>query len=249
MNYTTHNALFLISIILNSLFLLFTFWFVSRKGGISYIKSIISIVRNKYSKGGWGVNSYYKDKKSQFEILPKSSDSIIFLGDSLTDQGEWVELLGNANIKNRGISGDTIGRILNRLDTIIQTKPKQIFIMVGINDLVNEKKSIEAVLEGYKTILSEFKTQSPNTQVFFQSVLPVNNDFVLFWLNNSNIIQLNLQLKSLAKQMNLQYIDLFSHLADDENRLDAKYTTDGLHLNGKGYLIWKEVVEKYVAVN
>lgn len=249
MKYTTQNALFLISIILNSLFLLFTFLFVSRKGGISYIKSIISIVRNKYSQDGWGINAYYKDKKSQFEILPKSSDSILFLGDSLTDQGEWVELLGNANIKNRGISGDTIGRILNRLDTIIQTKPKQIFLMVGINDLVNEKKSIEAVLEGYKIILSELQTQSPNTQVFVQSVLPVNNDFVLFWLNNNNIIQVNLQLQSLAKQMNLQYIDLFSHLADAENRLDAKYTTDGLHLNGKGYLIWKEIVEKYVAVN
>mgnify|MGYP001793950206 CR=1 FL=1 len=249
MNYITHNTLFLISIVLNSLFLLFTFFFVSRKGGISYIKSIISIIGNKYSKNGWGINAYYKDKKSQFEILPKSSDSILFVGDSLTDQGEWVELLGNPNIKNRGISGDTIGRILNRLDTIIQTKPKQIFLMVGINDLVNEKKSIEAVLEGYKTILSELQTHTPNTEVFIQSVLPVNNDFVLFWQNNDNIIKLNLKLQSLAKEISLQYIDLFSHLADAENRLDAKYTTDGVHLNGFAYLIWKEVVESYVAVN
>jgi lysophospholipase L1-like esterase len=47
------------------------------------------------------------------------------LGDSITDEGEWTELLG-FNVKNRGISGDTIERILHRLDTILESKPKQI---------------------------------------------------------------------------------------------------------------------------
>ncbi|MEM9923556.1 MAG: GDSL-type esterase/lipase family protein [Cyanobacteria bacterium P01_D01_bin.50] len=249
MNNTIGNVLLLISIILNSLFFLFIILFASRKGGIPYIKSIISNFVNKSNKNGLNINAYYKHKKSQFEILPKSNDSIIFLGDSLTDQGEWVELFGNPNIKNRGISGDTIDRILNRLDTIILTKPKQIFLMVGINDFVNQKKSIEAVLKGYQKILSELQTQTTETEVFIQSVLPVNNDLFIFWHKNDNIIKFNLELQELAKQFNPQYIDIFSHLADSDNQLDATFTTDGLHLNGKGYLIWKEVVEKYVAAN
>jgi lysophospholipase L1-like esterase len=39
---------------------------------------------------------------------------------------------------------------------------------------------------------------------------------------------------------------LYSHLADSQNQLDDRYTLDGVHLNGQAYLVWKEVIEKYV---
>jgi lysophospholipase L1-like esterase len=57
---------------------------------------------------------------------------------------------------------------------------------------------------------------------------------------------LNEQLKDLAKTFPFQYIDLFSSFLDGNNELDAQYTTDGLHLNGQGYLIWKGIIEKQV---
>lgn len=249
MNYKTNSVLLLISIVFNLLFLLFALFLIFQKGGIYYIKSKILTMGKKTIQNDLNINSYYKHKKSQFEILPKSKDCIIFLGDSLTDEGEWLELLENTNIINRGISGDTTRRILNRLDAIIQAKPKQIFLMVGINDFLNENKSIEEVLSQYKIILEELQNQIPQTQVFIQSVLPVNNNLVLFWQNNDNIMKFNLKLQELAKEFNHQYIDVFSRLADSENQLDARYTTDGVHLNGKAYLIWKEAVEKYIAVN
>ena len=103
------------------------------------------------------INSYYKHKKSQFEVLTFAHDSILFLGDSLTDEGEWVELLGNTNIVNRGISGDTTRRILNRLDAVVDTKPKQIFLMVGINDFVNEKKNIKSMEDFIRHFYNEVK--------------------------------------------------------------------------------------------
>ncbi|NJM19943.1 MAG: G-D-S-L family lipolytic protein [Richelia sp. RM2_1_2] len=249
MNNTIHNLLLLISVSLNICFLLFAISFILRKGGIFYIKSKISHLRNKSENKVWNINAYYKHKKSQFEILPKSNDSIVFLGDSLTDEGEWFELLGNPQIKNRGISGDTTARILNRLDTIINTKPKQIFLMVGINDFANEKKSIAELLKGYQEILRDLQTHTPNTQVFIQSVLPVNNDITLFWQNNDIIVKFNFKLQQLAKEFSYQYIDVYSHLVDSKNQLDAQYTTDGVHLNGKAYLIWKEVISKYVGEN
>lgn len=249
MNYKLNSLLLLVSTSLNILFLLFALWIIFRKGGIFYLKSKILSLGKKSVQNEWNINSYYKHKKSQFELLPQSNDSIIFLGDSITDEGEWFELLRNNNIKNRGISGDTTGRILNRLDTIIQAKPKQIFLMVGINDLVNEKKSIEQVLSQYTMILEQLQAQTPQTKVFIQSVLPVNNNLALFDQNNNIVIQLNLKLQELAKQFNYQYIDVFYPLADSQNELDAQYTTDGLHLNGKAYLTWKEVVENYVAIN
>ncbi|WP_414623048.1 GDSL-type esterase/lipase family protein [Calothrix sp. CCY 0018] len=249
MNYNLNNLLLLISTSLNFIFLLLVVLVIFKKGGINYLKSKVLTMGKINIQSDLNINSYYKHKKSQFEILPKSNDSILFLGDSLTDEGEWVELLGNTNIVNRGISGDTTRRILNRLDVIIQTKPKQIFLMVGINDFVNEKKSIEEVLGKYKMILEELQKQIPHTEVFIQSVLPVNNNLTYFLQDNENVIKFNLKLQALAKEFHYQYIDVFSYLADSENQLDVKYTTDGVHLNGKAYLIWKEAVEKYVAVN
>ncbi len=92
---------------------------------------------------------YYWHKQSQFEILPSSESEIIMLGDSITDEGEWTELFRNLNIKNRGISGDTTIGILNRLHTLIASRPKQIFIMIGINDLLGNQTT-QKVLENYQ---------------------------------------------------------------------------------------------------
>ncbi|MEM1394303.1 MAG: GDSL-type esterase/lipase family protein [Cyanobacteria bacterium P01_H01_bin.150] len=244
-----NNLLLLISVSLNILFLSICLIVILQKGGIYYLKSKILAFGKRNIQNDLNINSYYKHKKSQFEILTESNDSILFLGDSLTDEGEWTELLRNKNIINRGISGDTTRRILNRLDAIIQTKPKQIFLMVGINDFVNEKKSIEQVLDKYKVILEELKSKIPETEVFVQSVLPVNNNLTYFLQDNQKVIKFNLKLQELAKEFDYKYIDIFSNLADLDNQLDANYTTDGVHLNGKAYLIWKEAVEKHVAAS
>ena len=45
---------------------------------------------------------------------------------------------------------------------------------------------------------------------------------------------------------NVLYIDVYSALVDQKGMLDQRYTNDGLHLMGEGYLAWKEVIEKYV---
>jgi lysophospholipase L1-like esterase len=189
---------------------------------------------------------YYWHKLNQFTKLPQSESDIIMLGDSITDEGEWIELLSNINVKNRGISGDTTERVLHRLDSILTGKPKQIFLMLGINDLINTPKSVAQTLESYAKILHEFREKIPNTEIFIQSVLPVNNKVYIYWQDNNNILKLNLGLRELATKFNYQYIDLFSHLLDPENQLHTRYTKDGLHLNGEAYLVWKSAIEKYL---
>lgn len=172
------------------------------------------------------------------------------MGDSITDEGEWSELLGkshiNHNVLNRGISGDTTDRILQRIDVVIETQPKQIFLMVGINDLAMINKSVGKVIDKYKQILLKFKNAIPDTQVFIQSVLPVNQNIYLYWEDNQKIVNLNSKLKDLATEFDYEYIDIHSYFIDAEKQLDAKYTADGLHLNGKAYLLWAEIIKQYL---
>jgi lysophospholipase L1-like esterase len=245
MNDRVTALLLFTSSILNILFVLLGILFILRRGGFKYLSQKLF---HKKSQEEY-YEPYYLHKKSQFELLPKSDLDIIFLGDSLTEEGQWSELLENPNIKNRGIGGDTTDLILNRLDTILASKPKKVFLMVGINDMLGLGKAIktkEQILLVYSAILTELQTKVPNTEVFIQSILPVNNKTTRYWQDNNNILQINLQLRKLAEELSYQYIDVHSHLSNSKHQLDICYTEDGLHLNGRGYLKWKKAVEKYV---
>ena len=61
-------------------------------------------------------SEYNFQRRSLFEKLPVTSKDIVFLGNSITDGGEWNELLANPRVKNRGISGDRSSWMLDRLD-------------------------------------------------------------------------------------------------------------------------------------
>jgi len=71
--------------------------------------------------------TYYYQRATLFEQLPITSTDIVFLGNSLTDGCEWTELFGNPHIKNRGISGDEVMGIYDRIDPILKGKPAKIF--------------------------------------------------------------------------------------------------------------------------
>ncbi len=59
-------------------------------------------------------DEYWDRKSSLFEILLYAED-IVMLGNSITDGGEFSELFGIHNIKNRGISSDVITGVEKRL--------------------------------------------------------------------------------------------------------------------------------------
>jgi lysophospholipase L1-like esterase len=67
--------------------------------------------------------------------MPNDTSEIIFLGDINIDFCNWHELFGKSNFKNRCISGDIINGVINRLEEIVESKPKKVFLMIGTNDL------------------------------------------------------------------------------------------------------------------
>ncbi|MGB5595421.1 MAG: GDSL-type esterase/lipase family protein [Crocosphaera sp.] len=189
---------------------------------------------------------YYQAKTTIFQQLPNSNQEIIFLGDSLTDQGEWAEILQNPRVINRGISGDTTEGVLNRFNEIIEAKPQKIFLMIGTNDIWNEQKTVTEIINNYRQILKIIKTKSPQTKVYVQTLLPVNNINYSLKINNNDLFLVNDNLKQLAQEFNYQYIDLYSSFIDASQQLNPDYTYDGVHLNGKGYLLWGKLIKTYV---
>jgi len=181
--------------------------------------------------------------KSVFNELKTDKDDIIFVGDSLTDLCEWSELLDSKNIKNRGISGDRTSGILDIINDISIYKPEKIFLMVGINDL-NAGVDKDTILKNYKEILNKITSDSPETKIYIQSILPINKDIFDTRVTNETIKDVNFDLKKLETG-NIKYINLFDEFIDNNN-LYKTLTTDGIHLNSDGYLKWKELIKNYL---
>lgn len=193
-------------------------------------------------------SEYYYHKKSLFEALPNAENEIIWLGDSITDGNQWAELFGNPKMKNRGISGDITDGVLYRLDEVTESTPAKIFIMIGVNDFARDR-SVDYVLSNYRKIVDRIQEASPQTDIYIQSILPVNDEFPQFPSHTDetpDILEANRKLQKLAEEKESVYIDLFDDMSAEDNKLNPDYTEDGLHLNGKGYLVWKSAVEQYL---
>lgn len=59
-----------------------------------------------------------------------------------------------------------------------------------------------------------------------------------------HIPKVNAMLKANAGSMNYTYINLHPLFIDAQNRLDAKYTYEGLHLKPEAYIVWVAYLEK-----
>jgi lysophospholipase L1-like esterase len=193
--------------------------------------------------------TYYDQRKSLFELLPDTKNEIIFLGNSITDGSEWVELLQNQKAKNRGISGDTSEGVLNRLYQVTRVEPSKVFLLIGINDLA-KNISPDTIYVNICKIVSILRTKSPKTKVYVQSILPVNNTFKSFGGHTSRtpqVLEINGKLKSICPKLGATYVDLFSELKNpNDDLLNPMYTNDGLHLMGEGYVAWMKVIQPYL---
>lgn len=194
-------------------------------------------------------SEYYYQRVALFEKLPTSEDDIIFIGNSITNGCEWCELFDNPKIKNRGINGDTSLGVRDRMTSTLKGKPSKVFLMIGVNDIANGA-SPDSVINVMRDILDIAIKHTPHTKIYVQSILPINDSYNIFWghMDKSEQIRVyNSMLKDLCKEKNIPFIDLYSKFKNEYNdRMNLRYTNDGLHLMADGYLLWKEIVEPYV---
>lgn len=191
---------------------------------------------------------YYHQRATLFSSLPKTNDDIIFIGNSITDGGEWSETFNDLQFKNRGISGDISAGVLNRLDEVAKRKPAKVFLMIGVNDLARNI-SPDSIVKNILLIASYLRQETPSTKLFIQSILPVKDIFNKFPSHTSKakqIKEVNDALNKNAATKHFTYIDLYGSFCNEEGKLKPELSNDGLHLKGEGYLLWKHLVYSFV---
>lgn len=191
---------------------------------------------------------YYARRTTLFDELPIGKKDIVMLGNSLTDGCEFNELLGNRHIKNRGIVGDIIQGLIDRIGPIIKGQPKKLFIMSGVNDISHDV-SADSIARAMEKLIVMVKQGSPRTKIYLQSLLPFNNDvreWKLLKGRDHVVVEANALLEQVARRQGVTWINLYPLFVDDQGRLRADLTNDGLHLMGKGYLIWRDAIAPHI---
>lgn len=184
------------------------------------------------------LKNHYSERTSHFKLQPLRKSDIVFIGDSITEQGlNWAIRFNDLRVRNRGISGDMTYGVLARLNELKAAPPKAIFLKIGVNDIFNfhyikQVKNLSSISENIEKIVTQLNEALPNTQIYVQSILPDHRDFITQMAQT-----VNKQIKAI-KHARFTYIDLHPAFLGAQGTLNEALTTDGTHLNEAGYALW-----------
>ncbi|OKH49207.1 lysophospholipase [Phormidium tenue NIES-30] len=169
----------------------------------------------------------------------------VLLGDSLTLWFPANMLPGRRTWLNQAISGEKSTGLRDRLYLLDNTSPEAVFIMVGINDLIWGGSEADLVYNVRKMVDYLHRTH-PQTRVVVQSILPHGGEMAtwegrdrLVAVSPDQIRTVNAQLKAVAAETGAEFLDLYPLFTNGDGYLRADLTTDGLHLNQDGYMVWR----------
>lgn len=206
--------------------------------GTTYVASAQNVVKIDSNFA----NYYYQQRVEYFNKMPHAKNEVVFLGNSITERGEWQEILSDYPypIVNRGVGGDNSFGILARLGEVLSAKPRVIFLMDGINDLFR-KLPYEVSINNYRRIIRMIKARSPKTKIYIESALPINEEMTkeAYTKGRSAMVPvLNVKIKQLAAEENITYINIVPLFADANGNLRKDVSPDGVHLKASAYIDW-----------
>ena len=176
------------------------------------------------------------------EIPISDSIAIAMLGNSLTAYADWNTLLGRNDIQNFGIADFSMKQLSWLLDPwVIASKPDICFINGGQEDIMLGIP-LERTADDYSMILDSLQNNG---------IMPVVQSTLMNWEDperNRQVYRMNQLLKEICKKKNLDFINLNAVLSNN-NSLKPQVTTDGMHLNSKGYELWAIMLNDYLLLN
>lgn len=178
---------------------------------------------------------WYNARTEHYSLSKITQADIVMVGDSNTANGLWSEWTGCESLVNRGIGGDTTEGMLRRIDDVLALKPKAVFFMGGVNDVV-KKIPIELTIANLNLIMSRLSLSGAKAYMNF--VFNVTDKYQGDGWPNQFIDNLNARIKKLSKKYpKITMIDLGPSLTNS-GTLDLALTYDGLHLTALGYERW-----------
>ncbi|MCI5817105.1 GDSL-type esterase/lipase family protein [Ruminococcus sp.] len=183
---------------------------------------------------------------------------VVFAGSSLMEMFPIRKLQQEKGddrmIYNRGVGGFLSGELLAVIDVCVtQLLPAKVFINIGTNDLSWSSIPICELMDRYDQILTAIEDAVPGVRIYLMAYYPVNEAAAspemrdcLKIRTNEKISAANEEVKKLAAKHGQRYIDVNDKLRDEQSRLRAEYTIEGMHINEAGYRAIYDDIMAYV---
>lgn len=156
-------------------------------------------------------------------------DSIVMLGDSITAEADWSNLLPGHLLVNEGHSGYTTAQLVTVAERIATADPAAVFVLTGTNDIRDghpaswTRRQLELLIDGIE--------KRSTATIVIQTVLPRADA-------PTDVQRVNDEIRDIARLRGLRLLDLAEAFDDGTGALRDGETYDGLHLTTEGYERW-----------
>jgi len=168
--------------------------------------------------------------------------TLLLLGDSLIEWGDWNELLPGYVTVNRGSAGETVGELSVRLGWEVERidEADHIFVMSGTNNLLMGDRNFPAVFE---TMLPRLKKLLPESVITVISLAPMT----LPWIQEAKLETVNKELEKTAGKSGclflelLPFFDLYCRPVGN-----PCFMMDGVHFSPHGYRVLADAIQEHL---
>jgi lysophospholipase L1-like esterase len=176
-----------------------------------------------------------------------AANQVLFIGSSsFTMWKDVQDYFPKHKILNRAFGGSSLVDLIRfRYEVIYPYQPKQIVIYCGENDFASsDTVTVEMVIQRFKTLYGLIRARYAAVPLLYVSMKPSPSRIHLMKKFEETNNQIAMILKTDKKAA---YADVFSQmLQPDGTPMNDIFLEDNLHMNAKGYAIWKKILGKFL---
>jgi lysophospholipase L1-like esterase len=174
---------------------------------------------------------------------PPPQNAIVFVGSSSFTMWQDVRsYFPGYTIINRGFGGSGLNDAIEYEDDIIVPyHPKQVVIYSGENDVATGTVTDQQVFERFKKLFEMLRRDLPQASIVYISMKPSpsRKEYMPIIVSANSMIR-----DYLTTKKNTQFVDVYSRMLDSTGYpVGEIFREDSLHMNAKGYGIWKEAIQ------
>ena len=133
------------------------------------------------------------------------------------------------------------------LDALREKQYRKVYVSVGVNELGS---AAAEYFTRFKDLIRIVRQLQPDAIIYVQGIMHVTGSYAQknAVYNNTNIVERNKALATLANGHDIFYIDLNSAVCDAEGNIPAELAYDGVHLKASSYKLWHQFLRENAIV-
>lgn len=159
--------------------------------------------------------------------------TVLMLGDSLVEWGDWPVLLPHYSVINRGMAGETTEGLAARLAGELNSAPEPdvVFLQSGTNNLLLGFPHFPAI---HSSMIPTIQAFLPGTPIIISSLMPMPI------VPEHELAEVNDQLRDIAEGTeNCYFLDMVPPFTEKCLPITQPgFLNDQVHLSTLGYQVW-----------